>query len=1130
MGGKMAAGALAVGVAAGALVVKGVSLELEKGAATGKLKGQLGLTPQEAQKAGAAAGKLYANTVTDSIEDGAAAVRAIMSAGLAPEKATTKQLASIATKAQDLAALFEVDMPQAANAAGQAVKTGLVKNADEAFDVFTRGFQVMGPRADDLMDTFNEYSVQFQALGLDAKMATGLIAQGMAGGARDTDIAADALKEFNLRARDATSTAPEGFKALGLNARKMADDIAAGGPRATKALQLTLDALRKYPDDADKASVAANIFGTQSEDMQKALLEMDPSKATAALGAVGGAAKQAGDDLRDNAGAKFEQFKRKSLMAIGSAVGTYALPALMSLGTFLVQTVLPKVQRTVGWVSDHFAPTFREIGDTTTQYLLPPLMSLARFLVTNVLPPMIIVAAWLADHLAPAFTGVVVAVSATVDWLREYGVWLSPLGVIIAGLTVLLTANAVATGVTTAVFTVYRSAILAWAAVQRTAIIVQTAWNTVMALNPIALVIIALVALGAAVVVAYKKSETFRAIVQGAWDGIKVAALAVYDWFAGPFVDFFTKTIPNTFQAVLDWVGAHWPWILGALTGPIGLAVVWVIKHWDQVRAGLAAVWSSIKSTVLTPIGNFFTKTIPGWASAMKNAVVGFWQDELAGLRNIYDKLKSWVFTPIGTFFTKTIPGWADTLKTRLIGAFDSARAGIGTAWDKVKGIAKAPISFVIETVYNRGIVGVWNKVAKAFGAPTLGEFHPRGFARGGVGVLPGQSSYKQGDDQLVPMRRGEGVAVSEAMRDPYERARLLAVNKAAMQGRSLRPFQGEGFAKGGIFGWINKAGSALKGAGSDAWNTVKKGASWLKDTLADSARAGVEHVVEPLLKRIPGLDTGFGKMIASLPRRAIDALFSYSKEADDKGASSSFGGGVIPTGQHRAIISQALAAAGVPPPGTVAQWMAGMNTLITRESGWNASAINRWDSNAKAGHPSQGLTQTIPSTWSAYVPSALRKRGILDPVGNVAASIRYIVSRYGNITSVQQANASKPPKGYAGGGRPKAGEFAWVGENGPELYQFGGGGRVIDHESSMRIAAAKVGASVVEGMTQNLGGNAAVQGRPQTMVAAPRGQAPAQQGGDTYNFYPRTLDMSVADLDVLQRRRDALARVGRAR
>jgi len=127
--------------------------------------------------------------------------------------------------------------------------------------------------------------------------------------------------------------------------------------------------------------------------------------------------------------------------------------------------------------------------------------------------------------------------------------------------------------------------------------------------------------------------------------------------------------------------------------------------------------------------------------------------------------------------------------------------------------------------------------------------------------------------------------------------------------------------------------------------------------------------------------------------------------------------GGKIPTGQHLAVIRTAMAAAGVPPPGTAPQWLSGMNTLITRESGWNASAINRTDSNAKAGHPSQGLAQTIPGTFNHYVPSSLRSLGILNPVANVAAAIRYIVSRYGNITHVQQANANLPPQGYDSGG-----------------------------------------------------------------------------------------------------------------
>nr|WP_250634884.1 transglycosylase SLT domain-containing protein [Bacillus subtilis] len=36
------------------------------------------------------------------------------------------------------------------------------------------------------------------------------------------------------------------------------------------------------------------------------------------------------------------------------------------------------------------------------------------------------------------------------------------------------------------------------------------------------------------------------------------------------------------------------------------------------------------------------------------------------------------------------------------------------------------------------------------------------------------------------------------------------------------------------------------------------------------------------------------------------------------------------------------------------------------KESGGNPNVVNRWDSNWKAGHPSQGLMQFIPSTFNA--------------------------------------------------------------------------------------------------------------------------------------------------------------------
>lgn len=134
--------------------------------------------------------------------------------------------------------------------------------------------------------------------------------------------------------------------------------------------------------------------------------------------------------------------------------------------------------------------------------------------------------------------------------------------------------------------------------------------------------------------------------------------------------------------------------------------------------------------------------------------------------------------------------------------------------------------------------------------------------------------------------------------------------------------------------------------------------------------------------------------------------------------AYGSFGGGpngVIPTGQHLALIDAALAADGIP-QADWPRWEAGMNVLIQRESGWNAGIVNNWDSNAAKGTPSGGLTQTIGPTFASNRNPNL-PNNMFDPVANIAASINYIRRRYGDISRVQQANPNMPARGYAAGG-----------------------------------------------------------------------------------------------------------------
>ncbi|MFF8095682.1 phage tail tape measure protein [Streptomyces sp. NPDC016675] len=335
IGDSLKAGLAGVGLAAGAMLAASFGEALDHGKIVGRLGAQLGATPAEAEKYGKLAGKLYANAVTEDFQSAADTISAVMRAGIAPPDATEAQLESIATKVSDLATTFELDLGQAANAVGQMIKTGLAKDGTEAVDALTRGLQVMGPRADDIADTFNEYSTIFRQMGISATDATGLLSQGMKAGARDTDVVADSLKEFVLLTQEGGKDVDAAFAQIGLSGADMQKAFTEGGPKAREALDKVFDGLRNMEDPTKRNTAALALFGTKSEDTQRALLALDPSSATEALGEVGGAADRMGDSLRDNAGTRIEQFKRGLQQDVVDFLGGTVIPGMEVFRTYV---------------------------------------------------------------------------------------------------------------------------------------------------------------------------------------------------------------------------------------------------------------------------------------------------------------------------------------------------------------------------------------------------------------------------------------------------------------------------------------------------------------------------------------------------------------------------------------------------------------------------------------------------------------------------------------------------------------------------------------------------------------------------------------------------------------------------
>lgn len=125
-----------------------------------------------------------------------------------------------------------------------------------------------------------------------------------------------------------------------------------------------------------------------------------------------------------------------------------------------------------------------------------------------------------------------------------------------------------------------RAATLAWTAA-------QWLFNAAMAANPIVIVIVIIAALVAAIVIAYKKSETFRRIVQGAWAGIKTAAIAVWN---------FLKTY--VFKPFMAFLKLLWDAVLAAVGG--------IKTAWGGLKSALKSVWDWLKKYVIDPVTTAF--------------------------------------------------------------------------------------------------------------------------------------------------------------------------------------------------------------------------------------------------------------------------------------------------------------------------------------------------------------------------------------------------------------------------------------------------------------------------------------------------------------------------------------------
>jgi phage-related minor tail protein len=345
LGSKAGPVGIALAATAGLGLLAGKALGDQILAGLDQLQGQanvaakLGLSAEQIKPIAKAAADAYAQNFGESVEGNLDAARAAIQGGLLDPNATQADIEKVVAQLNTVATVTGESIPNAVRTAQQAVRTGLAQDVTSAFDLIVKAQQSGLNVSEDLFDTLNEYGTQFRKLGLDGPEALGLIAQAVQGGARDTDTAADALKEFSIRSIDGSKLTGQAYKDLGLSFKGTTEAFAAGGETAKATFQEVINRIAAVEDPAKRAQIQVALFGTKAEDLGNAVNAMNLDTAVAQLGQVEGATEQAANTLGGTGASSIESARRNIEVAVDTmqqGLATAFGPALEKVANWVV--------------------------------------------------------------------------------------------------------------------------------------------------------------------------------------------------------------------------------------------------------------------------------------------------------------------------------------------------------------------------------------------------------------------------------------------------------------------------------------------------------------------------------------------------------------------------------------------------------------------------------------------------------------------------------------------------------------------------------------------------------------------------------------------------------------------------
>ncbi len=546
---KAAAGAAAAFAgAAGAMAIKFVKSGDELNKAMNQVAAATGATGKELEALNGIARDIYKSGLGESMQEVTdALVNIEQASGLAGDELKEATKNAIALKDT-----FGFDVAESTRAASALMKNfGL--SADEAYGIMTYGAQNGANKNGDMLDTLNEYSVHYKALGFNAEQFVTSLIKGAEAGSWSIDKVGDAVKEFTIRSKDGSKKSLEAFQQIGLNGEEMTRAFANGGEEASTAFKMTVDALKKMKDPVKKNAAGVALFGTMFEDLEAGVLDTLGSMEGATVDAVG-AMKKLEEVKYNDLGTSISQISRSLEDAL--------IPSSQEAAKALNEN-MPAIQQQF----EKLQPYLSDLGEKVAK-ALPEII---KTVVDNI-PVAIVkikeVFTWLSEN-----KDTILAVGKAV--LFAYGAFraLSIVGSIISSVS----------AIGGAITKVWGALKVAWPVIK----MVGLAIKGFFAANPIVLAIIAVIA---AIWLLYKNWDKVCAALKIAWEAVSEFFAWAWEGIKGAFGS-VCEGIKSAWEGVKDFFSSAVDWLSGIFTG-----------LWDGIKNAAKTVFESLPSILKTPI------------------------------------------------------------------------------------------------------------------------------------------------------------------------------------------------------------------------------------------------------------------------------------------------------------------------------------------------------------------------------------------------------------------------------------------------------------------------------------------------------------------------------------------------